>query len=318
MAKKLTATILPAILVGLLLRYLLAPPVYRIAMVLPADPDQSGWSSYVLASAGVIERRLEMQEGVKARIDYTTAVTNSAEALHLFAAQGYDFVIAADDSYETQAREAAKRFPTTAFALLGNGLGNGENLGVIALRHAELGQAAGQVMALKTQTGSVAYLAGDKTPRREQALHGLEQAIGEQSGLQVHWQIDDPAEAADLAVRLFDREGVDVICVDADIDTMMAVYETARQRPGAYVSNWHIDLSSLYPDQTLGSYNAAPADVLAEAVVTAYQGKWAGRRYSYGAGDNVFNVTPLHNLDETQQELVWNNWTEIYDREFAR
>ncbi|MCG3211858.1 MAG: hypothetical protein FOGNACKC_05504 [Anaerolineae bacterium] len=312
--RKLALTLGLAILLGLLLRQVIAPPVYRVAMVLPGDPDQPGWSSYVLASAGVIDRALQAQ-GTTARIDYTTTLTAAAGTLSLFAEQGYDLVIAADDSYEAAANKVAAQYPATRFALLADAPGNGKNLGAIALRHEEPGEIAGEVMALKSQTGRVAYLADGKNPRRQQAVQGIRAGVGE-ADLQVHWDIGGPAEAADLAARLFDAENVDVICIDADLNTMLAVYEVARQRPGKYVSNWQIDLSSLYPDTTLGSYNAALADVLAQAAVWGYTGAWQGRRYSFGAGAGAFNVTPLHNLSDDQKDQVWAGWAKIYDREF--
>lgn len=315
--RNISLTLLLALLFGLLLRFtVLAPPLYRIAMVLPDDPGRPGWSSYALASAGVIERALQSQ-GAAVRIDYTTTLTAAGEALSLFAGQGYDFVIAADDSYAAAANQVADRYPNTRFALLADAPGNGQNLGAIVLRHEELGELAGAVMALKTQTGQVAYLADGKNPRRERTLRGLRQGVGDDASLQVHWNIGGPAEAAALAARVFDEDNVDVICIDADIETMLAVYEVARPRPGKFVANWHIDLSSLYPDDTLGSYNAAPADVLAQAAVWAYTDQWQGRRYNFGAGNNAFNVTPLHNLSDDQQDQVRSAWTEIYDREFG-
>lgn len=315
--RNLIVTLGLAVLLGLLLRQVIAPPVYRVAMVLPEDPDQPGWSSYALASAGVIDRALQAQ-GATARIDYTTTLTAAEEAMSLFAEQGYDLVIAADDSYEAAANKVAAQYPATRFALLADAQGNGENLAAIALRHEEPGEIAGEVMALKSQTGRVAYLADGRNPRREQAVRGLRTGVGDAAQLQIHWDIGDPDEAADLAARLFDEENVDVICIDADLNTLLAVYEVARQRPGRFVANWHIDLSSLYPDDTLGSYNAALADVLAQAAVWGYTGEWQGRRYSFGAGDNAFNVTPLHNLDEKQKDQVWADWAKIYDRRFEQ
>ena len=132
------------------------------------------------------------------------------------------------------------------------------------------------------------------------------------------WARQDPAKAAELATRLFDEDGVDVIAIDADIQTMMAVYEVARQRPGKWVSNWHIDLSPMYPDDTLGSYNAALADVLAQVALWSCNGEWQGRRYSFGAGENAFNVTPLQNLEKDEKEQVWSTWAEVYDRGFEQ
>jgi basic membrane protein A len=315
--RNLAKTVLAAIVIGLGLRYLLAPPVYRIGMVLPSDPNQPGWSSAVLASAGVIERRLA-QEGAKAQIDYTIALTDSTAALTLLAGEGYDFIIAADDSYAAAAREVARQYPERRFALLGDDAGNGANLAAITLRHAELGEAAGRVMALKTATGKVAYLADGPNPRRREALQGLRQGLGPEAALQIHWNVGNPAEASALAARLFDSEGVDVICIDADIQTMLAVYEAASQRPGKYVSNWYVDLSSLFPDTTLGAYSPAPADILAQAAGWSHTGEWPGRRYSFGTGDNALNLLPVHNLTETRTNQVWSTWAEIYDREFAQ
>lgn len=312
----LTAIILAAILVGLTLRLLFAPPLYRVALVMPADPHRPGWSSFVLASAGPIERTLET-EGFRARIDYTTALTEPEQALALFANRGYDLVIAADDSYEEAAHKTAARFPATRFALLSNtATGNDSNLGVIALRHAELGQMAGRVMAAKTETGRVAYLADGQNPRRSEALRGLRRTTGD-NDLIVHWHTGSPEEAARLAARLFDQQQVDVICIDADIDIVIAVYEQARRRPGKYVSNWHIDLSPLYPDHTLGSYNADLASILPRAAVWASRGEWPGRR-SFGIKENAFNMTPLHNLERAEHDQIWAAWGGQYDKEFEQ
>ncbi len=212
----------------------------------------------------------------------------------------------------------AGQYPARRFALLGDAAGNGANLAAIALRHAELGEAAGRVMALKTAIGKVAYLADGPNSRRREALQGLRQGLGPEVALQIHWNIGGPADAAALATRLFD-EGVDVICIDAtDHQTMLDVYEVARQRPGKYVSNWYVDLASHFPDTTLGAYSPAPAGILAEAAVWAYSKELAGRRYSFGAGDNALNLLPVHNLTETRTEQVWSAWGEIYDREFAQ
>lgn len=298
------------------------PPDFRVGLVLPEDPNQPGWSSYVLGSAGVIKREFQ-NRGQTAEISFVTQASpaQAAEAMELFAAQGYDFIVAADDSYIDAARLVAGRYPDSAFALLADTQGNGTNLGALSLRQGELGYIAGRVMAYRTATKKVLYLAGDKTPRREKALDGLKAGIADfdpNIELNVIWGVDTPDEAARIAARAYGQEGVDVINVDSNHETMMAVYETARQWPDAYASNWHIDLSPLYQATTLGSYNVAWADVLTRAAVWVDEGKWEGRRYSFGAGDNAFNVTSVWNLPQEEYEAVWATWKQIYEKDIAQ
>lgn len=300
-----------------------AAPDLRLAMILPGDSTQPGHSGYVLVSSGVIEREFESR-GKHVEISYIEQASpdEAAEAMNLFASQGYDLVIAADDSYSDVTNKLAERYPNTAFVLLGDTQGNGKNMAAIALRYDEAGYVAGQMLAHRTQTGNVMYLAGPKTPRRQQVLEGVKNGVEDTDrdvNLEVVWDVTTAEEAEKIARSAYTR-GVDIINVDADDQaTLLAVYEVSKHTPDTWVSNWHIDLSPLYPKTTLGSYNAAWADVLTQAAVWVDEGRWQrGKRYSFGIRENAFNMSPIWNTSKDTKEVIWDAWKEFYEMEYEQ
>ncbi len=296
-----------------------APPDIRVGLILSKNPQEIGADNFLYNSAGVMKREM-LNRRKQVEISYAQeAYQNQATvAANMFGEGSYDLVVLSDEIYCDAAEAAAGRYAETIYIVIGDceEKENEKNLATLHFRYDELGEAAGQVMARRSNSGKLLYMTGDGKNRRNQLIvAGLKRGIksvNPDAQLNVVRDVQDSGSAMRILERAMDK-GVDVINLDLPRQTLLDAYRVIQQR-GKHASNWNLDLSPLYPETTLGSYNPDVASVMAWTIVELDNDRLAGKRYSLGLGQNALNITPIYNLPDSEIQAVHEAIQKTHDR----
>lgn len=224
----------------------------RVAMVLPGVITDKAWNE---AGYNGLE---EIKQKLGAETAYVEQVKDAdqTEALADFARRGFSLVYAHGGQFDAAIAQIAPQFPDTFFIGV-NGAASGSNVAALRIDHLQASYLCGIIAATMSQSGKLAYIAGQEFQATQEELRGL--VLGAQSvkpDIQVastftgDW--NDAALAKEAAEALIST-GVDVVYQWLD-NASPTVLQTAAERDIYAFGN------------TADQFDVAPQAVLTSAV----------------------------------------------------
>jgi len=267
---------------------------FKVALLLPGQPDDRSWSQSGYEGLQLIERELGAEVAFKAGV----ADADAGAALADFAQQQFDLVIAHGAQFYAAAEAVAPAFPRVKFAVVGTFPGNNRNLGAVSFRNGENAYLVGMVAAMKSRSGRVAYIGGVENAGQQEALAAVEQgarAVRPDIVVERFWvgSWSDEARAGELA-RAALNGGADLLIQNAD-KAGVAVFREAEQA-GAFAIGWAQDQHELAPRTILTSAIQHVPVVLLEAASLAQRGRWEGKLYRFGLQEGALDLAPSYGL----------------------
>ena len=132
---------------------------FRVAIALPQEVEDLGWSRSGYQGLKLIEKELLAGVAYKDKVDLPPK-QDFEKIFTEYAEEGFDFIIGHGGQFEAALIAVAQQFPRQKFALMGTYPGNNRNLGALSVRSGELGYLAGVIAALKTKTKKIAAIGG--------------------------------------------------------------------------------------------------------------------------------------------------------------
>lgn len=277
-----------------------ASGAYKVAMLLPGEPNDKGWNQTGYEGLQLIHEKLG------AKIDYTVAGAEAdmEKAFRKYAGEGYEFVIGHGGEYIPAAEVVAKEFPRTKFAITSNYPGNNKNLGALSPRDGELGYLTGMVAALKTKTNKVAFIGGVAYPSMQEQATLFERGAkvtNPKVEVSIEW-LDtwtDEAKAKQTAEAQI-KAGADVLVGNADAAGLGVI--KAAKNAGVYAIGWSLDQHDVAPDTILTSAIQRIPVLLLEGATLVQQGRWEGKQYKFGLHEGAQDLAPFYGLLSPEEE----------------
>ncbi len=165
-----TLLIALSLLLGCDNRTTIAPPKFRVAMILPGNENDKGWNQ--MAREGLDQIRDQL--GAQTKIVTNVKASEFASQLNYFAGEGFDVVICHGFEFRTDAAAAAKKFPKTQFVVGGCP----EDVpGVIAVDFSvrDASYLTGVVAANASKTRTIAFVGAMPIPSLQACYDGMKE-----------------------------------------------------------------------------------------------------------------------------------------------
>lgn len=277
-----------------------APGALKVAIMLPGEPNDKGWSQAGYEGIALIEKELGAQVTYKANVSEVEAEKIARQ----YANDGFDFIIGHGAEFTNSLEVVAQAYPRTKFAVVAGYAGNNKNFGGIGFRADEIGYLSGIVAGLKTKSNKVVFIGGVDYPDLQVNAAAFEQgakAVNPKVEVSTEWvgSWTDGDKAREIALAQI-AAGADVLLANADTAALTAIEEA--EKAGIYAIGWAIDQHDLAPETILTSAVQRTPVLFLEAATLVQQGRWEGKQYRFGLHEGAQDLAPFHGLLNTEEE----------------
>jgi basic membrane protein A len=277
-----------------------APGAFKVAILLPGEPNDKAWSQTGYEGLKLIEKELGAQ------VAHTPNVSeaDAEKVARQYATDGYEFIIGHGGEYIPAFEAVAEEFPRVKFAVMAGYAGNNKNFGALSFRDSELGYLAGVVAGLKTKTNKVAFIGGVDYPHMQEQAASFERgakAVNPKVEVATEWvgSWTDEAKSKEIAEAQV-KAGADVLLGSVDAASRI-VFETAKNA-GVYALGWSLDQHDLAPDTILTSGIQRMPVLALEGATLVQQGRWEGKQYKFGLQEGAQDLAPFYGLLSSEEE----------------
>jgi len=232
------------------------------------------------------------------------------------AQEGYDLIVGIGGTMTDAIANVAPDFPDIHFALVDNSPGGDNTVGLISQEQEGSFLAGALAAAMTTDTNLenmneeriIGFIGGMDVPSVNRFISGYKQGAAYMSpGVQVVvsyiGSFRDPAKAKELALAMFQNQGVDIIMTvsgsSGDVGVFEAVEETGLYGIGADI-NWDDTVPGHILTSVLKSTDNAVYDVIARE----FAGEFESGEIRYGVTSGVMDVTDMSAMgDSIPQEI---------------
>jgi basic membrane protein A and related proteins len=228
-----------------------APAGPRIGLITPGSVTDAAWNSGAWRGLQMIRDSLGLA------ISHVEARTPSdqAEALRIYAAQGYDLVFAHGFEFQEPAERVSSEYPRTIFIVTSGRRAVG-NVAPLIFRLEEASYLAGMMAGGLSRSHVIGFVGGIELPPIEAAyqgwLNGARAVDPDVRTREIYLNSFDDAAAGREAALALIRVGVDMFHHNADA-AALGVFQAAKESPGVYVFGSNDDQAHLAPDRVVGS-----------------------------------------------------------------
>lgn len=277
-----------------------APGAFKVAILLPGEPDDKGWSEAGYEGLQMIHEKL----GAKIEHTANASEADAEKVARQYANEGFDFIIGHGGEYVAALESVAQEFPRTKFGVVAGYAGNNKNFGAIGFRADEIGYLSGVVAGLKTKTNKVVFIGGIDYPDLQVNAAAFEQgakAVNPKVAVSTEWvgSWTDADKAKEIALTHI-AAGADVLLANADTAALAAVEEA--KKAGIYAIGWAVDQHDLAPDTILTSAIQRTPVLFLEAATLVQQGRWEGKQYRFGLQEGAQDLAPFYGLLTAEEE----------------
>ena len=245
---------------------------YNIAMIANTTINDGGWNAACYAAM------LEAAETYGFETTYTDEVaqTDYVSTLTNYATMGYTAVFAPGTEFTDAVSEVAANFPDTTFILLNGDLQTDNIISILADNY-QLGEIAGCLAALQTQTKHVALVGGIEISTADESVEGFKYAINKINpdiDVSIIWAdtFDDAAKGKEIADSLVSTKDVDVIYGLASV-VDSGIRETLKDKENVWNIAQPSDMASTAPDIIVNSVCSSTGKMLSIALEMITKGE---------------------------------------------
>lgn len=236
---------------------------------------------------------------------------------------GYELVVGVGNTMSDAIVNVAPDFPDIWYALVDGNPGLDNTVGLIA-QEQEGSFLAGALAAMMTtetdleninEDKVIGFVGGMEVPSVVRWFSGFQQGaayIDPEVQVQISYvgSFNDPAKSKELALAMFNEQGVDIIMSVAGSPGDVGVFE-AVEETGFYGIGADVDWDDQVPGQILTSV-LKKTDVAVYDVIERYiEGNFEAGEFQYGVATGVMDITDMENMGDSIPQSVRDKIDEI-------
>ncbi|MEL7608232.1 MAG: BMP family protein [Bacillota bacterium] len=285
---------------------------FKVALVLPGNVNDAGWSASAYAGLQLIEKDL----GAEIAYSEAVAASDAASIFRHYADQGFDVIIGHGYEYGDIAMTVGPEFPDITFLVTSTNIAQAPNVGSMNTLPVENGLLQGTAAAYMTKTKKIGAVGGltfssffDPLNAYAAAAISIDPEI--EVMLNVIGSETDAALAKETALSMID-EGADVIMYNANAAGQGAL-EACKER-GVYAIASIKDQNNLAPDVMIGTGVCDTAIAMREVVSIIKDGKFEPKFYSMGVPTGCVYFVPNDAVYNTMSEEGRKAMDDLFDK----
>lgn len=317
-------TILALVLVAIMAATMLAgcgekategDDAFKVALILPGNINDAGWSASAYAGLQLIQQDL----GAEVAYSEAVATSDAAGIFRHYANQGFDVIIGHGYEYGDIAMTVGPEFPDITFLVTSTDISQEPNVGSMNTLPVENGLLQGTAAAYMTKTKKIGAVGGltfasffDPLNAYAAAAISIDPEI--EVMLNVIGSETDAALAKETALAMIDA-GADVIMYNANA-AGQGVLEACKERK-VYAIASIADQNNLGPEVMIGTGVCDVAVAMREVVSYIKDGEFEPKFYSMGVPTGCVFFVPNDAVYNTMPEEGRKAMDDLFDKLMA-